>query len=235
MSDEARRVLITGAAGGLGRALVEAFHQKGWAVIATMRRPAEFPDGVTGIVMDVSDSKSVDETMGKVLEVGSLDCVVNNAAVIRDGLGFKLSEEDWDRVIDACLKGAWRVSKLALRNMMKARSGSIINISSFSALVGHMGQANYAAAKAGLIGLTQSMAAEGGARNVRANVVVPGLMDTAMLEGLSDERKEELRKANLLGKMSDPVQVAGFVEYLAGMDQVSGQVFNLDSRVLPWT
>ncbi len=237
MSDPKGTVLITGAAGGLGNALVECFAAEGWRVLAGCRVEGNsFPDGVCEISLDVSDDDQVQETVsGLWKEAEGIDCVINNAAVIRDQLSMKMPESDWDTVIDVCLKGAWRVNRVAMRLMMRQRSGLIVNVGSFSGMVGYPGQSNYAAAKAGLIGLTQSMAKEGGPRGVRANVVLPGLMETRMIGKLTDERRAELLELNTLKRMSDPAQVARFVEFLTGMDQVSGQVFNLDSRILPWS
>ncbi|MDA7916120.1 SDR family NAD(P)-dependent oxidoreductase [Verrucomicrobia bacterium] len=237
MSEHKKTVLITGAAGGLGRALVKTFDGAGWHVIAACRKAdGTFPDSVREIEMDVTEDDSVRAGIDDQWKaLGGIDCIINNAAIIRDQLSMKMTISDWDSVMDVCLKGVWRVSRSGLRLMMKQRRGLIVNVSSFSALVGHVGQANYAAAKAGLIGLTQSMAREGGPRNVRANVVIPGLMETRMLGDLTGERKAELLGQNVIKIMSDPKQVAHFIEGLTGLDQVSGQVFNLDSRIIPWT
>ena len=149
----------------------------------------------------------------------------------------KMSESDFDQVIDVNLKGAFLVSQAAVKLMAKQRHGHIVNIGSYSALSGPFGQTNYAAAKAGLIGLTQSLAKEYGARNVRVNCVLPGFLETKMTRHLLEDAtfRENLISAHALGRLNTPEDAARFIVFLHTMENVSGQVFQLDSRMRRWT
>jgi 3-oxoacyl-[acyl-carrier protein] reductase len=230
-------VLITGAAGGLGSALVEAFHQQGWRVAAGFHNaPLKVAgEDVLPVALDVTNPDSVTAAVKSVLERWErLDALVNNAGVTVNHLLAQTSDTDWERVSSVTLKGAFLVSQAVLRTMMKQRDGHIVNISSFSARSGPKGQAAYCAAKAGLIGLTQSLAKEAGSRNVRVNAVLPGVLPTPMTADLPGEVMEAFVQANALGRINDVDEVAHFVVFLAGMKNVSGQVFQLDSRVSRW-
>jgi 3-oxoacyl-[acyl-carrier protein] reductase len=155
--------------------------------------------------------------------------------VTADALSWQLSEEDWDRVLAVNLKGAFLCAQAALRPILRQRNGHIINIGSFSGRAGQLGQANYAAAKAGLIGLTESLAKEVGSRNVRVNAVLPGVLPTSMTAKLSEAQLAEYAAANALGRINSLTEVAQFIVFLATMQNVSGQVFQLDSRIARWT
>jgi 3-oxoacyl-[acyl-carrier protein] reductase len=239
MSDTAEKVvLITGAAGGLGRATVATFLHAGWRVLAASRQAAEWTphERLVPLELDATDSAAVDSVLRDALaRFGRLDCLINNAGVVADRLCAQMSDDEWDRVLDVNLKGAFRCARAAARPMAKQRGGHIINISSHAARAGARGQANYAAAKAGIIGLTQSLAKELGSRNVRVNAVLPGVLPTKMTAALAPEQLDAFAQANALGRINDCDEVARFILFLAGTRNISGQVFPLDSRIAPWT
>lgn len=230
-------VLVTGAAGGLGRTLVEQFEQNGWNVAAgqhTTQLAASSPN-ILPINLDVTDVDQIEHAVASVLERwGRIDALINNAGVTEDQLVARMTEAAWDRVLDINLNGAFRISQAVIRPMMKQRDGHILNISSHSALHGAQGQAAYAAAKAGLIGLTQSLAKEVASRNVRVNAILPGVLPTSMTASLPPEIMRSFARANALGRINDIDEVARFVVFLAEMRNVSGQVFQLDSRIGRW-
>jgi len=233
-----RVALITGAAGGLGQELVRQFAAQGWQVALGYHRkePVVQGDGLFSVPLDVSDRASVASAINVVMErCGRIDALVNNAGVTADALSWQLSEEDWDRVLAVNLKGAFLCAQAALRPMLRQRDGHIINIGSFSGRAGQRGQANYAAAKAGLIGLTESLAKEVGSRNVRVNAILPGVLPTPMTAKLSEAQLAEYAAANALGRINSLSEVAEFIAFLATMQNVSGQVFQLDSRIARWT
>ncbi|HAV61804.1 MAG TPA: beta-ketoacyl-ACP reductase [Verrucomicrobiales bacterium] len=236
---ECRVILITGASGGLGRALVWAFRATGSKVAAASRRSADADadDGVLAVPLDVTDAAQVKAAVESVLaKWGRIDVLINNAGVTADNLLPKIADEDWQRVLDVNLKGAFLCSQAVLETMMfNQRDGHIINISSFAAKNGHFGQSNYVAAKAGMVGLTQSLAKEAGRRSVRVNAIFPGVLDTPMTAHLTPGQKQQLAGANVLGRTTTVEEVAGFIVHLAGMRHVSGQVFQLDSRIGAWT
>lgn len=230
-------VFITGASGGLGQALVAEFHHHGWRVAAGYHHQKCFKksDVTLPLPLDVTNgeaaARAVNET---VRQWGRLDVLVNNAGVTEDSLLAQMAEADWDRVLDVNLKGAFLCSQAAIRPMMKQRSGHIVNLSSFVARVGRAGQANYAAAKAGLIGLTESLAKEVGSRNIRVNAVLPGVLGTPMTAQLTTEQLAALADENALGRINTVEEVARFIVFLAGTQNISGQLFQLDSRVARW-
>ena len=167
----------------------------------------------------------------------ALDLLINNAGVCRDGSVLKMTEVDFDHVLDVNLKGAFLTTQAALKLMSRQRHGHIVNIGSYSALSGPAGQASYAAAKAGLIGLTQSTAQEYGARNIRANCILPGFLETRMTRHLLEDAawKENLLGAHALHRLNTPQDAARFITFLHSMENVSGQVFQLDSRIRRWS
>jgi 3-oxoacyl-[acyl-carrier protein] reductase len=186
--------------------------------------------------LDVTDrAAAVDSVRTVLARWGRLDALVNNAGMTADKSLPQLSEADWDRVLDVNLKGAFSCSQAVLRAMMQQRAGHILNIASFVARVGRAGQANYAAAKAGLIGLTEALAIEVGSRNVRVNAILPGILATPMTARLAADQRQRLAGENALGRINDVEEVARFVVFLAGTQNISGQVFQLDSRVARWT
>ena len=240
MSGEGKRqvILITGAAGGLGQALVEAFAAADWQVVAGWHQTplSGQPANVFPTPLDVTAADSVSAAFAETLaRFGRLDALINNAGIARDALVAQMSDDDWHRVLDVNLKGAFLCAQAALRPMLKQRDGHILNISSFGGRVGRAGQANYAASKAGLIGLTQALAKEVGSRNVRVNAVLPGFLPTRLVGDLTEEQLAAHAASNALGRLNEFAEVARFVTFLAGMRNVSGQVFQLDSRIGPWS
>lgn len=219
---ESRTAVITGGEGDLAKAIRALLAQDGWRVHAPGRGE-----------LDVTSAESVERFFGG---VPSIDLLINNAGIIADGFLTGMSGESFDEVMDVCLKGAFLCSQKAMWLMAKKRCGHIINVGSFAALFGTAGQANYAAAKAGLIGLTKSLAAEYGAKNVRTNCVLPGLLETKMTAHLMSDpsRKDELVRMHLLRRLNSVEDAARFIAFLDTMKHVSGQVFQLDSRVSRW-
>lgn len=224
MSDAAPAIaLITGGAGDLAQAVRVELEGQGWTVHAPSHGE-----------MDVTDKARVQEVISA---LPRLDLLVHNAGITRDRRMVNMSEEEFAEVLEVNLKGAFLCTQAALKLMVKQRCGHIVNIGSFSALSGPIGQINYAAAKAGLIGLTQSTAAEYGARGVRANCVLPGFLDTKMTKHLLADEAHHARilSAHTLGRLNTVADAARFIAFLHSMENVSGQVFQLDSRVSKWT
>lgn len=231
-------VLITGASGGLGQALVHEFLNAGWRVAAGWHRTDWVPDrSMCELVqLDVTREASVSAVMQQLRRGwGTIDCLVNNAGITIDRTMVRLDPREWDRVMEVNLTGMMRCCRAVLPIMRAAGEGHIVNISSFAARAGPAGQAAYAAAKAGVIGFSQALARETGALNVRVNVILPGVLPTGMTAGLSEEDLAAFARANALGRLNTTGEVSRFVAFLAGMRQVSGQVFQLDSRIARWT
>lgn len=231
-------VVITGAAGGLGQSLVAAFHTNGWWVVAGQNSNHVYSeaDDLLPVPLNVVDGNQVNAAVQETLSKwGRIDALINNAGITADGAISSMSEPDWQRVIDTNLKGAFLCSQAVIRTMFKQRDGHIINMSSFAAKNGHLGQPNYVAAKAGLVGLTQSLAKEAGARNVRVNAIFPGVLDTPMTADLTDGQRKRINDANVLNRSTTLDEVSRFVQHLVQMSHVSGQVFQLDSRIGRWT
>ncbi|MEY4200242.1 MAG: hypothetical protein RLZZ265_1982 [Verrucomicrobiota bacterium] len=233
-----RVVLITGASGGLGRALVAEFLAQGWGVAAGYHSENvhQAGDFLLPLPLDVTSREAVQSGVAQVLSRWPrLDLLINNAGNTADNLSWQLTDEDWQRVLDVHLKGAFLCAQAALRPMLKQRDGHILNLASFSARTGNRGQANYAAAKAALIGLTTSLAKEVGSRNVRVNALLPGVLPTPMTAGLTPKQLEAFAEANALGRLNELGEVARFAAFLAGTRNISGQCFQLDSRIARWT
>ena len=229
--------LITGANSGLGRALVNEFVAHGWHVMAGARTPvpSSHPQ-IVPVPLDVTNPDQIDQAIATTVErFQRLDLLINNAGLTADAPLAQLSEDDWDRVLDVNLNGAFRCARAVARQMLRQRDGHIINLSSHAARRGPRGQANYAAAKAGLVGLTQSLAKELGSRNVRVNAIFPGVLPTNMTAQLSAEQLTAFAEANALGRINSVEEVARFIAFLATTQNISGQVFALDSRMAPWT
>ncbi|MDX1673414.1 MAG: 3-oxoacyl-[acyl-carrier-protein] reductase [Longimicrobiales bacterium] len=235
--------LVTGGSRGIGRSIAGRLAADGARVVVTSRSEetaaavaAELPgDGHLGAGCDVADRAAVDALIERIdEEVGPLDIVVNNAGVTDDNILVRLSDEAWDRVIDTNLKGAFNVVRAVSRGMMKRRSGRIINITSVVGLTGNRGQVNYAASKAGLLGLTKSVAKELASRNVLCNAVAPGFIETDMTADLTDEARSTLQGQIALGRLGDPEDVAGVVAFLAGPDAsyMTGQVLVVDGGMV---
>ncbi len=216
-----RVAIVTGGEGELARAITQALESSGLHVQAPGRD-----------LLDVDSPESVQNFFGGISQI---DLLVNNAGLRADAVSAKMSESDWDAVLSTNLRGAFLCAQAAGLKMMRQRSGHIVNIGSFSARFGPCGQSNYAAAKAGLIGLTQSMARELGKRNVRVNCVLPGFLETKFTAEMADEVKESARQMHELGQFNTAEEAARFVAFLETMPFVSGQIFQLDSRISPWT
>lgn len=233
-----RVVLITGAGGGLGQGLVREFAAAGWRVVAASRRVTaqSESESVWPAPLDVTHRGQVQTIVEHTLaRWGRIDALINNAGVAADRPIWQLDDPQWNQVLEVNLKGAFLCSQAVLGAMVSQRDGHIVNISSFSGRAGARGQANYAAAKAGLIGLTQSLAREFGSLNVRVNAILPGVLPTPMTASLNETAMTEFAAANALGRINSVEEVARFVVFLAAMQNVSGQIFQLDSRTASWT
>ncbi|HVG47523.1 MAG TPA: 3-oxoacyl-[acyl-carrier-protein] reductase [Rubellimicrobium sp.] len=218
-----KNALVTGASGGLGGAIAAALHAAGATVglSGTRTEPLEALAAELGsrahvLPCNLSDAEALAGLPDQAAQaMGSLDILVNNAGITKDNLFVRMSDEDWDRVIALNLSAAMKLSRGALRGMMKARWGRIVNVTSVVASIGNPGQANYAAAKAGLTGMTKAIAAEVATRGITVNCVAPGFITTAMTEKLNDDQRAGLLRRVPMGRMGDPQEVAAAVLYLA--------------------
>jgi 3-oxoacyl-(acyl-carrier-protein) reductase len=226
----ARTVLVTGGNRGIGLAIAQAFAKQGDRVAVT-HRGSGAPEGLFGVECDITDSAAVDAAFTTVeKELGPVEVLVANAGITDDTLLLRMSEEQFTRVLDTNLTGSFRVAKRASSKMLRAKWGRIIFISSVVGLYGGAGQANYAASKAGLVGLARSITRELGSRNITANVVAPGFIDTDMTDVLPEARKAEILKAIPAGRLAAPEEVAQAVTFLAGdgAAYISGAVVPVD-------
>jgi 3-oxoacyl-[acyl-carrier protein] reductase len=226
----ARTVLVTGGNRGIGLAIARAFAKQGDRVAVT-HRGSGAPEGLFGVQCDITDSAAVDAAFTTVeKELGPVEVLVANAGITDDTLLLRMSEEQFERVVDTNLTGAFRCAKRASSKMLRAKWGRIIFISSVVGLYGGPGQVNYAASKAGMVGMARSITRELGTRNITANVVAPGFIETEMTEVLSDARKAEIIKAVPAGRLAHPDEVAAAVTWLAGDSAayISGAVIPVD-------
>ena len=246
MSQLANQIaVVTGAGRGIGRAIALKFAAEG-ADVVCVSRTVENSDKVAAEVralgrkawahaVDVADSASVHSAAEKILaEAGRVDILVNNAGVTRDGLLMRMSDADWDAVLDTNLKGAFLVTKAFSRVMLKQRAGRIINIASVIGLIGNAGQCNYSASKAGLIGFTQSVARELGSRSITANAIAPGFIETDMTADIKPEMKTEMLKQIPLGSFGQVEDVANAALFLASpaARYITGQVLTVDGGMV---
>ncbi|MCW2889983.1 MAG: 3-oxoacyl-[acyl-carrier protein] reductase [Streptosporangiaceae bacterium] len=225
-----RSVLVTGGNRGIGLAIARELAAAGDAVAVTYRS-GEPPEGLFGVKCDVTSWEDVDAAFGKIeAEHGPVEVVVANAGVTKDNLLALMSEDAFSSVIDTNLTGAFRVSKRAVKGMMRKRKGRIILISSVVGLLGSGGQANYAASKAGMVGLARSLARELGSRNITTNVVAPGFVDTDMTAALDDKQQAAIKNAIPLGRVAAPEEIAKVVRFLASDDAayITGAVIPVD-------
>lgn len=225
-----RSVLVTGGSRGIGLAVARRLSADGNRVAVTYRS-GEPPDGLLAVPCDVLDAAAVDEAFTTVeAELGPVEVLVANAGITKDTLLIRMSEGDFTSVIDTNLTGTYRVVKRAARNLMRARSGRVVIISSTAALSGVVGQVNYGSSKAGLIGMARSLAREFAPRGVLVNVVAPGLTDTAMSTALSDTTRDSIVGRIPLGRIATPEEVAATVRFLASEDAsyITGAVIPVD-------
>ena len=219
--------LVTGATRGIGRAIALALARDGATVVGTSTTAAgaatieaalrEGGHSGAGIKLDVTDAAATEAVLGEVeSQFGPIAILVNNAGITKDNLLVRMKDDEWDAIMDTNLKPAWRLAKACLRGMMKARRGRIIQIGSVVGATGNPGQANYAAAKAALVGFTKSLAQEVGSRNITVNCVSPGFIDTDMTKSLPDAAREALLGKIPLGRLGSPEDIAHAVAFLAG-------------------
>lgn len=237
-----RVALVTGGSRGIGFEVARSLLGAG-AKVAVIARDRgrldraveELGSEVLAIPTDVAHAESAAQAVRQVEDdLGSLDILVNNAGLTRDGVLVRMSEEDWDAVMDVNLKGAFHMTKSASRGMMKRRWGRVVNVTSVVGLTGNRGQSNYAASKAGLVGFTKSIAKELASRNVLVNAIAPGFIETDMTAGLADEVKETLREQIPLGRLGSGTDVAHAVLFLASdlADYITGQTLAVDGGMV---
>lgn len=236
-----RIVVVTGATRGIGRAIAIAFGKSGDTVVGT----ATSGDGASeitsylaenglngrGELLNVTDAPACEAFVTKIeRELGAVAILVNNAGITRDNLSMRMKDQEWDDVIETNLKAVFRMSRLVMRGMMKARFGRIISITSVVGEAGNPGQANYAAAKAGVAGMSRALAQELGSRNITVNCVAPGFIDTDMTRGLPDQQREVLLSKIPLGRLGTPDEIAATVVFLAsnGAGYITGNTINVN-------
>ncbi len=225
-----RSVLVTGGNRGIGLAIAQSFTEAGDQVAVTYRS-GEPPTGVLAVRCDVTDPGQVEDAFAAVeAEHGPVEVLVANAGITRDTLLLRMSDEDWGAVIETNLTGSFRVAKRAAKGMLRLRRGRIVLVSSVVGLLGSAGQVNYAASKAGLVGMARSMARELGSRSITTNVVAPGFVETEMTAALPAEKKAEYLKAIPLGRYTTSQEVAGVVRWLASDEAgyITGAVIPVD-------
>lgn len=237
-----KTAIVTGAGRGIGNAIARRFASEGATVILISRSASscggaaeeinkEFPGSCTAYPCDVADYDAVQETAAAILaNFPQIDILVNNAGITRDTLMLRMKEEDWDSVMSTNLKSAFNMVKAFQRILMKSPAGRIINMSSVVGLTGNMGQANYAASKAGLIGFTKSLAKEFASRKVTSNAIAPGFIATDMTDAIPEKIKEEMLKKIPLGSLGEPNDIASLTAFLASDDAryITGQVITCD-------
>lgn len=234
-----RGALVTGASGGIGGAIAKALHDQGAGVVLTGTREdalnelkAKLGDRAHVVTANLSDPAAADALVEKAAEAlgGPVDVLVNNAGLTRDQLAMRMKDEDWQTVLDVNLTAAFRLSRACLKGMMKARFGRIIGITSVVGATGNAGQSNYAAAKAGMIGMSKSLAQEVASRGITVNCVAPGFVVTAMTDKLNDEQKDKLKTQIPVGSFGEPADIASACVYLASAEAryVTGQTLHVN-------
>jgi 3-oxoacyl-[acyl-carrier protein] reductase len=245
MSLQGRVAIVTGAAQGIGRAIAETLAEAGADIVVADLDPTRSKDTVAAVekagrkalnlkvnVADANDAKAMADQVFK--DWGKIDILVNNAGITRDGLLLRMKEEDWNVVLQVNLNGTFHCTKAVLQPMTKQRYGRIVNIASIVGTMGNVGQANYAASKAAVIGFTKTVAREYASRNVTVNAVAPGFIDTAMTQGLTAEVKETLQKQIPLARLGTPADIANAVRFLVSDDAayITGHVLHVNGGML---
>lgn len=249
---KAKRALVTGGTAGIGKEIAIAFAKQGAdvaifgtsperasEVVAELEAGRLFPEQrFISFIVNVSEKTSVEEAIGQLLAAwGLIDILVNNAGITRDGLLMRMSEEDWDTVLDVNLKSIYNTCQALVRPMLKDKKGGgkkIINISSVVGLTGNAGQSNYAASKSGMIGFTKALAQELATRGICVNCIAPGFIQTRMTDGLTDGQKEGILKKIPMGRMGNPLDIANAAIFLASdlSDYMTGQVLTVDGGMV---
>ncbi|MDF0645308.1 MAG: 3-oxoacyl-[acyl-carrier-protein] reductase [Nitrospira sp.] len=242
---EGRVAVVTGGAQGIGRAIAESLAKAGADIVVADLDPARSTEAIAAIeqagrkalnvkvnVADANDTKAMADQVLK--EWGKIDILVNNAGITRDGLLLRMKEEDWNLVLRVNLTGTFNCTKAVLQPMTKQRYGRIVNIASIVGAMGNVGQANYAASKAAVIGFSKTVAREYASRNITVNAVAPGFIDTAMTQGLSAEVKETLQKQIPLGRLGTPQDIAAAVRFLVSEEAayITGHVLHVNGGML---
>lgn len=233
-----KKALVTGATGGIGAAIAKALHASGATVALSGTRAGVLEEVKAGlgqracsVTCNLSDSEDVERLIPAALEaLGGLDILVNNAGITRDNLAMRMKREDWQAVLDVNLTAAFTLTKNSMRTMMKQRWGRVINITSVVGVTGNAGQANYAASKAGMIGMSKSLAQELASRNITVNCIAPGFIETAMTDELSDKQKEAILTSVPAGRLGHADEIAAGAAYLASEEAayVTGQTLHIN-------
>ena len=246
MTLEGKNALVTGGSRGIGKAIALELARQGANVAVTANSSLAGAESVADEIRalgrnavaaqcNIADSGQVEKLISQVLtSLGSLDIVVNNAGVTKDALVLRMSEEDWDTVLDTNLKGTFLVTRAALKPMIKQRQGKIVNITSVIGLIANPGQANYSASKAGIIGFTRTIAKEVASRNIQANCVAPGFIETAMTDALSQEQRDNIIKQIPANRLGSPEDIANVVAFLCSpsASYITGQTITVDGGMI---
>jgi len=235
MNLEGKNVLITGSTRGIGLAIAKAFDAAGARVILHGRSAAkpevlaQFGEDTLAISADIADEASVNAALeGLLEEIPAVDILINNAGIVNDKLAMGMKPSEFASVVNTNLNGTFNVTQPIFKKMLRARSGNIINISSVVGLMGNVGQANYAASKAGLVGLTKTLAKEGAMRGIRVNAIAPGMIVSDMTDALSDKVKDQVLEAVPLKRFGDADEIAQTALFLAQNDYITGQTITVD-------
>lgn len=245
-SFKGKTVIVTGGSRGIGKAIVLKFSELGANVVINYVNSEDKANELATTILnnggqalvvqaDVANYEDSKKLIDKTIEeFGKVDVLINNSGITKDNLMLRMSESDFDKVISVNLKGTWNMCKNITRHYLKNKSGSIINISSVVGLIGNAGQANYVASKAGIIGLTKSLAKEFGSRGIRVNAIAPGFIETEMTNDLPENVKEEYLKQIPLNKLGNPIDVANACAFLASQDAnyITGQVINVNGGMV---